>query len=653
MAHHKSFVILKDKAIGRLEANRCLILLLLLCFTTSIILCLNELPTGSDIPAHYIKIMNMRSMLREGKFIRWSHDWYCGYAMFDIYPPLIYVLAAAVSLVVNDVALVMKLFTILTFSSFPILLYRLGRALGRSSKGATSMALMFSLTPLNVFFLFNGYFVFTSSMALMFIFLTEFFRYVQNGGKTSLLASTAMLTIISLTYHRALYFILFIILFHFLLKTYRRQVRKAASAALMAVIGVGISSFWLLPAMVDMLALQSDELYQSLISVASYGGVSFHAISMLFIVPYCYLAFKRVRKKGIRNDSELVLLLSLIFFTVLAMGPYGPLHYVVPFSSSQRAEITLLIVTFLAATLASSLFDERIAEGRGIFSGIILSSLVFLTIIIGIFSYPKIASGLGAIDFNYSRGELNDSLTNLINNAYVEQQVFLGRSDEDFLKVLRHISNDNREGRVAFYSNRSQTVDMFHYYALLPLSGKSTPQGIAPEGEGDPKWRSFTQHIIWHANETLLKLSGTRWVISNYPLTLDGNNSYETFGRYRLYELDNAEMINGCEGTIHNGVGEVRIALSQECRGITLAESYHPRWRAFDQDGNEIGVESTEHGFMRITSENNMREVRLVYSDTMTEVWGKVISIVCLILLAVLSLMIKHCPSEGFSRITI
>jgi len=79
--------------------------------------------------------------------------------MFDIYPPLVYVIAAVVSLIVNNIPLIMKLLIIASFSSYPLLLYRLGRALGRSPKGAMSIATLFSLTPLNMFFLFNGYFV--------------------------------------------------------------------------------------------------------------------------------------------------------------------------------------------------------------------------------------------------------------------------------------------------------------------------------------------------------------------------------------------------------------------------------------------------------------------------------------------------------------
>ncbi len=644
---------LKKKAIAYLSTNRPLILLFILCFTVSLIFSLNEFPTGSDIPSHYIKIVNMRNMLEEGKFIRWSYDWYAGYAMFDIYPPLIYVFVATLDLLVDNIALLMKLVTVVSFSASPLLLYRLGRVLGRSSKGATAIALLFELNPLNMFFLFNGYFVFILSLALTFLFLTEFFKYSRKREKRSFLYSVAILATISLTYHRSLYFILFTIFFHFLLKVYRRQFREAASAALMTITGVGISSFWLLPAAMDMLSLQSVELYQSLILGASHQGVSFQAISILFIIPYVYLAFERIRKKKIEGDSELVLLFSLIFFTILALGPYGPFHYVVPFSSSQRVEVAILIASFYATVLASSLFDERIKECRRTFSGILVSGLFFLAFIVSIFFYPRIAMSLDVVNFTYSREEIDDSLTNLISNAYVKEQVFLGKNDQSFLQVLRYISNDSREGRVAFYSNRSQTVDMFYYYALLPLSGKSTPQGVVPEGEGDLKWGIFTKDIIWHANETLLRLAGTRWVISNYPLALESNSTLRVFGQYMLYELDEVNIVRGCEGWINEDIGEIWITLAQRCRSITIAESYHPRWRAFDQDGREIGVESTEFGFIKVTSTNDLEEVRLVYSDTATDLLGRTISILCLALFAGLSLITRYSSSQTLSRIKI
>lgn len=297
-----------------------------------------------------------------------------------------------------------------------------------------------------------------------------------------------------------------------------------------------------------------------------------------------------------------------------------------------------MMATFLAAVLASSLFDEKIANGRRTFRGIVLSSLIFLTMIISVFFYPQIVLSLDTVNFTYVNGGVNDSLINLLSNAYVKQQVFLGKSDEDFSRTLRYVSNDSRDGRVVFYSNRSQTVDMFYYYAMLPASGKSTSQGVAPEGEGDLKWSIYTQRIIWNADETLLRLSGTRWVISNYPIALEGNPNYKLFGQYRVYELGDVKMINGCEGSVYSGVGEIRIALDQGCRSFTVAESYHPRWRAFDQGDNEVKIERTEYGFMRLSSTSDMREVRLVYSDTKADILGRLISAVCLALFAALFL---------------
>lgn len=623
----------KEKLIRCLGTHKHLLILVALCFTVSLIFCSNELPSGSDVPSHYIKILEVRDMLKEGKFVRWSYKWYSGYAMFDRYPPLVYILAASVSLLVKDVAVVMKGFTAVAFSSFPILLYRLGRVLGRSPKGATLMALLFSVAPINIFFLFNGYFVLLISLPLMFIFLIEFCRYLRNRSRTSLLVSTAMLSIISVTYHRTLYFILFILLFHFLLKIYRKQIRDAVSVAFMTFVGVGISSVWLVPAVVNMLTFQSEELYQSLTLAASHGGVSFQLIMMTFIVPYGYLVVKRIKKTKVHDDLDLTLLISLIFFTLLTMGPYGLLQYIIPFSSSQRVEVALLMATFLATVTASSLFDERITVGRRTFYGILLSSIIFLTTIIGIFLYPNIALGLKVVDFNYSRDGLHDSLVNLINDAYVQEQVFLGKQDANFLKVLQHVSNENRCGRIVFYSNRSQTVDMFYYYALLPLSGKSTPQGIAPEGEGDLKWDVFTERLIWSANETLLELSDSRWIVSNYPIVFVSDYSTHVFGQYTLYELDDAETIPGSRSTIiSRSTGEIDILLDQEYTNVSISESYHPRWRAFDQNGNEVRVERTEYGFMRITSRSAMNEVRLVYSDTVIDVVGKITSIICLIL---------------------
>ena len=129
-----------------------------------------------------------------------------------------------------------------------------------------------------------------------------------------------------------------------------------------------------------MFTINSTELYQSLISVASWEGVSFHVIALLFIVPYWYLVLKRLRMKCLRNDTEVVLVISLVFFTLLALGPYGPLHYILPFSSSQRPELSMLFVTFLAITVATRLFDDRIREGKRTFMGIILTSLIFLLV---------------------------------------------------------------------------------------------------------------------------------------------------------------------------------------------------------------------------------------------------------------------------------
>lgn len=630
-----------EKIVQLLIKNKYLSIIVMFCFFLSVIFCLNDFPTGSDIATHYIKIINMREMLLEGKFIRWSYDWYCGYAMFDIYPPLIYMLVAAMSIVINDIALVMKIFTIASFTIFPLVLYKFGKALGRTSKGATTMTVLSTLTPLNIFFLFNGYFIFIPSLILMFLFLTEFFKHIQNHDKTSLLTSTVLLTVISFTYHRAIYFILFIMLFYFFIKIYRRELREATSIILMTAIGVGAASFWLLPAIFDMISLPSDEMYQSLILVASHNGLSFHTVSLIFIVPYLFLVYQKIRKKKVDNDSELLLLISTVFFTILSLGPYGLLYYIVPFSSSQRVEITLLMVTFLGNALSSSLFDGGVKEGKITIMFTLTATLLLTSIMVAIFFQPRLALGLESIDFTYDRGDLDDSVMKLVRNAYVEKQIFLGRNDRTFLEILEYISSDSRDGRVAFYANRSQTATIFYYYALLPLSGKSTPQGVTPEGEGDPKWRLYTQKIIWNPDETLLKISGVRWIITNYPLNLNYSKS-TTFGEYKLYELDNVKMINGSEGTVQREVGKMKITLTQVSRSFDLAESYNPRWRGFDQDGREITLGRTGYGFMRISSTNEMREINLVYSDTVIDTVGKAISVACLALFVILAFILKR-----------
>jgi hypothetical protein len=555
--------------------------------------------------------------------------------------------AAIGSQIIGDVASVMKIITILSFSSLPIFLYRLGRTLGRSYKGATVMAWLFAITPLNVFFLFNGYFLLMPSLVLMVIFLSLFFQYTQTGGQNSFYASIAMIAIIALSYHRALYTILLILFFHFIVKLYRRQVREAIITALMVMSGLGLSAFWLFPAIINMFAINSNELYQSLISVASWEGINFHAISMLFIIPYWYLVLKRITIKRLSNDTELVLFISLIFFTLLALGPYGPLHYILPFSSSQRAEISLLFVTFLAITIATCLFDKRILEGKRTFMGIVLSSLIFLIFLSSVFIHPIIAQGVNVVNFNYSRNEVEDSLPNVIKYAYIQQQIFLGKQDQDFLEVLQYISEDNRSGRVAFYSNHSQTIDMFYYYAFLPLSGKSSPQGIAPEGEGDLKWNDFTQYVIWSINKTLLELSGTRWVISNFPLIVSGIRIIQTFNQYKLYELDPVEMISDCDHSIQYGLDEVQIVLHRECEDFTLKISYHPRWRAFDQDGNALETERGENGFMKIRGSSKFSKVFVIYSNTSIDILSQNVSIISTTLFLASFILKKYASLKG------
>ncbi|UCH36920.1 MAG: hypothetical protein JSV76_04305 [Candidatus Bathyarchaeota archaeon] len=567
--------------------------------------------------------------------------------MFDIYPPLLYAGAAFGSQLLGDVAAIMKIMTILSFTSLPLALYRLGRTLGRSPKGATVVAWLFALTPLNGFFLFNGYLLLIPSLVLMILFLSVFFQYTQSGDMGKWYAAIAMLVIIALSYHRALYVVLFVLFFHFSVKLYRRQLREAMMTALLVVFGLGISAFWVLPALINMFTINSPELYQSLVSVAAWEGVSFHVIALLFIVPYWYLVVKRLRMKCLRNDTEVVLVLSLVFFTLLALGPYGPLHYILPFSSSQRPELSILFVTFLAITIATRLFDDRIREGKRTFMGIMLSSLTFLLLLSCVFISPMLAQGFQQMNFNYSRNQVEDSLHNVINHAYVQQQVFLGTHDHDFLEVLRYLSGMNQSGRVVFYSDRSQTADMFYYYALLPLSGKPSPQGIAPDGEGDLKWNDFTQPIIWSVNQTLLQLSGTRWIISNHPVAINGVHRTQLFNQYWLYELDSVAIIDDCDHSIDYGLDDMHIRLYRDCEQFTLKISYHPRWHAFDQHGNALEIERSDYGFMKINGVDNLNEVILTYSKTMIDMLSETISVICVIVLIVFLFFQKRSASKA------
>lgn len=230
---------------------------------------LDGLPHGVDSTSHLFRVMLMSKSYRENGYVpQWNPDWYGGTALFLLYPPLSYYLTFVASLVSWDPILAYKLVDSAFFLLGPVAVYYLARYVGGNKKEGVLAAFLFSFSPTIVEnYLFYDRFPTIVSLPFVCLFMIALSQALA-GKRRSLfmIFSGALFGMIILIHHLSALcagLLGLLIALARALKTRKPQTfaYSITVPAIVFLIGLFLSSFWVIPFITASNQLLSNPFY--------------------------------------------------------------------------------------------------------------------------------------------------------------------------------------------------------------------------------------------------------------------------------------------------------------------------------------------------------------------------------------------------------
>jgi len=216
---------------------------------------LDGLPLGVDSTSHLFRVMLMSKSYGENGYVpQWNPDWYGGTTLFLLYPPLSYYLTFAISLVGLDPVLAYKLVDSTFCLLGPVAVYCLARSVGVDKKEGILAAFLFSFSPTTVEnYMFYDRFPSVVSLPIVCLFVIALSQALAGRRRLLFLASSGVLfgAVILIHHLSALCAALLGLLLVLARASKHRRPRTlayhTATVAIAFLIGVLLSSFWVIP----------------------------------------------------------------------------------------------------------------------------------------------------------------------------------------------------------------------------------------------------------------------------------------------------------------------------------------------------------------------------------------------------------------------
>lgn len=321
---------------------------------------LTFLPSGIDTPAHLFKIKFIKDAFLKFKTIpAWDNNWYGGYPIFSLYPPLPYIIPAFADIIINNITLTYNIFRFLFYLFLSLLGYVLIRKVSRDE----DVALMASILVLTSYPILNNNYTigrFPTSLGLLFFLLGIYLLLKEEIYKKSfsryifLLAGTIA---VFLQIHPMLFYLFVIsavpLMFLFMLK-YKRYMKIFVKNFLFVIIFFLIFNFQFLSSFIRNFFIQKPfwisyqnikvEFFYSRVfgdTFPLYIGI-FHIL--LFMLGLMYSIFKK-------NFIVCIFGCLCILFFILTFGKNLPIYYYLPFKEQfDLARFQLISSLFMALT---------------------------------------------------------------------------------------------------------------------------------------------------------------------------------------------------------------------------------------------------------------------------------------------------------------
>ncbi|MGG7176660.1 6-pyruvoyl-tetrahydropterin synthase-related protein [Clostridium paraputrificum] len=235
----------------RIQLMYCAIILVIASIIT--IININKsgtYPWGSDTFGHLFKGNILYDTFREGNiFNNFNSAWYNGVQIFRYSEPITYYLIAFINLFTNNIFITFNVFIVFVFivGGFGFLLW--GYHSERQKLGLF-LGIMWFFIPNNLRVLFaEGNLPLTIiNMLIPYLFLVYYYAMKENRGRNYLLLALLIAVITLTNASLAIMILLFLFTFNIIDAIRNKKVRKNFVLLGIVVLGVLITSFWLIPA---------------------------------------------------------------------------------------------------------------------------------------------------------------------------------------------------------------------------------------------------------------------------------------------------------------------------------------------------------------------------------------------------------------------
>ncbi|UCE13385.1 MAG: hypothetical protein JSV04_14525 [Candidatus Heimdallarchaeota archaeon] len=612
---------------------------------------LGDMPSGTDTPVHFFKAWQTYQFFQEGVWPNWSFLTQAGAPFLLTYPPLYYFIVASLTLLGIDLGFSMKIVSLLTliglFSSFWALQKSIS---GEHSQIALamfsfSMTLMYSLVgqhPFSLAVLFAVlsilcYVYALPNFSLPFGFSDDLKRVLSLILLTPLCFTLTILTHLVAGYMLGLFWLL-VLIYQLVKYFYRKDTWWNLVTSIHVIIsGILLSAVWFFPALLEYTyqAQYKVTILQQLFQESFILLIALIGISPLLLVLFSSL-MKIMRQHGDKQSMEIFLMLAALFFLLLALGKFSPFFFLPLFDSLLPGRVLVFFIISTSLLSVSKLRSESLAVLLlFIFS---LASLIY-------YLNPSVLGRLGIETWQ------NTAVVDM-----ADDETLYGYIPSDFEVVLDQLKEIDDGTRVVFLCYYATYSPLMQHYRLLFLSDHSTIQGDYPDSSEDTKWVGFTEIVdtpayyynVYHNITDYLVLGNVGWIIvrqrENYGFP---HNLKEHFflqsvsGEYELWKSRKTQTeVHGDNGYINATVerdpyqGKIVVTItSSNCTSFVLSETYHPRWRAWDQKNQTINITRDTLGFLRLSWNNSQGTITLQFEPNPSSPPAMVITIVTLMIL--------------------
>ena len=360
---------------------------------------------GYDAVPIFTKTKYIVECLHQGQIPAWFPYWYCGSAVYQYYPPLIYVITSAIEFFADNTNLTLKIYMIAGYSLGGLGVWAICRKYLNHWIGLFAAVFYIMCPYFTISFFYWGQIAQIPIIALAPWYFGSCISFYNNAQRNSWLA-VVVLTLLLCTSHVMHGFMIVLSVFvSMLISTFfdKRSISQFCLWILGTALGVGLLSFWWLvgvfPLELNNVPSLEPSLNKALTASFSWfipdwsdwfenispglGSNPVGAYFSLIVVLLSVLSIVLIQKEEGEKKSILRLLyINTIFTLIFSFGYHIPLFSLIPFSSrlvpGRILTQTTLVSSILVAYVVVKMM-KHIQKGTQLKNFIVVSS-VFLVL---------------------------------------------------------------------------------------------------------------------------------------------------------------------------------------------------------------------------------------------------------------------------------